>query len=244
VNGLEQQNSTVSIRTTPNLGVRGRLLLAFFGISVFAVLGAALGNYAFHQVGSRLERIDARVPQVVSSMEISRAVDRLIASAPALLGASTSKERDEASKSMRPEVDRLIISLNELARAGTVSDAATTIQTLSGSLRSNLAELGELVDLRIKTRERLAGLLQAVLQVGKDAERLFGPWFDVLELQIRRTLEDTRNGKAESGMLQVQYHGIKQGAGLETWRGMDYQTVLTPDKYKTGTVIYPYEKAK
>ena len=29
-------------------------------------------------------------------------------------------------------------------------------------------------------------------------------------------------------MLQVQYHSIKQGAGLETWRGMDYQTVLTP----------------
>jgi len=53
------------------------------------------------------------------------------------------------------------------------------------------------------------------------------------------------NGEwAESGMLQVQYHGIKQGAGLETWRGMDYQNVLTPDKYKTGTIIYPYEKAK
>ena len=48
----------------------------------------------------------------------------------------------------------------------------------------------------------------------------------------------------KSGMLQVQYHSIKQGAGLETWRGMDYQTVLTPDKYKNGTVIYPYEKAK
>ena len=49
---------------------------------------------------------------------------------------------------------------------------------------------------------------------------------------------------AKSGMMQVQYHSIKQGAGLETWRGMDYQTVLTPDQYKTGTIIYPYEKAK
>jgi branched-chain amino acid transport system substrate-binding protein len=45
-------------------------------------------------------------------------------------------------------------------------------------------------------------------------------------------------------MLQVQYHGIKQGAGLETWRGMDYQTVLTPAELKTGNVIYPFEKAK
>jgi branched-chain amino acid transport system substrate-binding protein len=53
------------------------------------------------------------------------------------------------------------------------------------------------------------------------------------------------NGEWEkSGMLQVQYHGIKQGAGLETWRGMDYQKVLTPANLKTGDVVYPYEKAK
>jgi branched-chain amino acid transport system substrate-binding protein len=54
-----------------------------------------------------------------------------------------------------------------------------------------------------------------------------------------------KNGEwAEGRMLQVQYHGIKQGAGLETWRGMDYQTVLTPPSLKTGNIIYPYEKAK
>ena len=53
------------------------------------------------------------------------------------------------------------------------------------------------------------------------------------------------NGEWEkSKMLQVQYHSIKQGAGLETWRGMDYQTVLTPDDLKTGNLIYPFEKAK
>jgi branched-chain amino acid transport system substrate-binding protein len=46
------------------------------------------------------------------------------------------------------------------------------------------------------------------------------------------------------GMLQVQYHGIKPGAGLDVWRGMSYQNVLTPGEYKTGNVIYPYEKAK
>ena len=53
------------------------------------------------------------------------------------------------------------------------------------------------------------------------------------------------NGEwAKSGMMQVQYHGIKQGAGIETWRGMDYQTVLTPGEFKTGNVVYPFEKAK
>lgn len=49
---------------------------------------------------------------------------------------------------------------------------------------------------------------------------------------------------AEGRMLQVQYHSIKPDANLETWRGMSYQTVLTPAKYKTGNIIYPYEKAR
>jgi signal transduction histidine kinase len=197
VNELEQQSTAVTIQGASNLGVRGRLLLAFFGISAFAVFAAALGIYAFHQVGSRLELIDARVPQVVSSMEISRSVDRLIASAPSLLGASTGKERDEASKVMRPEVDRLIISLNEVARAGTGGEATTKIQTLVGSLRSNLADLEELVGLRIRTKEQLAKLLQATVQAGQEAERLFAPWLDVMELQISRALEEARTRDTE-----------------------------------------------
>lgn len=53
------------------------------------------------------------------------------------------------------------------------------------------------------------------------------------------------NGEWEKGrMLQVQYRGIKQGAGVDVFRGMDYQTVLTPGDLKTGDIIYPYEKAK
>jgi len=49
---------------------------------------------------------------------------------------------------------------------------------------------------------------------------------------------------AKPGMLQVQYHGIKQGDGLDVWRGMSYQTVITPSNQKTGNLVYPYEKAK
>ncbi|HET9246268.1 MAG TPA: hypothetical protein VFO15_10730, partial [Xanthobacteraceae bacterium] len=47
----------------------------------------------------------------------------------------------------------------------------------------------------------------------------------------------------KSGVMQVQYHDITDGANLDTWRGMSYQTVLTPGDQKTGDVIYPYEKA-
>jgi signal transduction histidine kinase len=199
VTALEAKKADDSTLRGWNLGVRARLLLAFFGISGFAVLAAAAGIYAFRQVGDRLELIDARVPQVVSSMEISRAADRLIASAPALLAATTTKEHDEISNRMRPEADRLISGLNDIVRFGTAGEAPITIQLLAASLRSNLAELENLVGLRLKTRERLAGLLQALFQANQETQRLFAPWLQVMEMQINRALDEVRKQSAESG---------------------------------------------
>jgi branched-chain amino acid transport system substrate-binding protein len=65
--------------------------------------------------------------------------------------------------------------------------------------------------------------------------------------EFKTIMADVKFGKdgewTKSGMLQVQYHGITDAADIETWRGMSYQTVLTPAGEKTGSVIYPYEKA-
>jgi branched-chain amino acid transport system substrate-binding protein len=64
---------------------------------------------------------------------------------------------------------------------------------------------------------------------------------------FKTIMGDVKFGKggewAQGRMLQVQYHDIKSG-DLEQFRGMETQTVLTPPQYKTGNVIYPYEKAK
>jgi len=53
-----------------------------------------------------------------------------------------------------------------------------------------------------------------------------------------------KNGEwLKARQLQVQYHGITDAANLDTWRGMSYQTVLTPPDDATGEVIYPFAKA-
>ena len=197
--GFETADSRVAAPKRWKLGVRGRLLLAFVGISAFAVLAAAAGIYAFRQVGDQLELIDTRAPQVVTSMEISRAADRLIASAPALLAATTAKDRDEISNRMRPEVDRLITGLVDIERAGIVGEAAITVQLLVSSLRSNLEELENLVRLRLDTRDRLAGLLQSAFQANQEAQRLFAPWLQIMEMQIRRGLDEVRRNAEPSG---------------------------------------------
>jgi branched-chain amino acid transport system substrate-binding protein len=65
---------------------------------------------------------------------------------------------------------------------------------------------------------------------------------------FKTVMGDIKFGKdgewANARWMQVQYHDIKQGAGLDVWRGMSYQTILTPPELATGKVIYPYEKAQ
>src|SRR5215468_6313993 len=48
---------------------------------------------------------------------------------------------------------------------------------------------------------------------------------------------------AEGRILQIQFHDVK-GNDLEQFRTMNTQTVVTPAEYKSGNMIYPYEKAK
>jgi branched-chain amino acid transport system substrate-binding protein len=48
---------------------------------------------------------------------------------------------------------------------------------------------------------------------------------------------------AESRFIAVQYHGIK-GNDIEQFKGMNVQTILSPDRFATGKMIYPYDKAK
>src|SRR5262245_8163085 len=100
---------------------------------------------------------------------------------------------------MRPELDRLVMGLNHVGRGGTAGPAIVAIQELVTSFRSNLTELENLVGLRLKTRERLAMLLQAVFQANQETQRLFAPWFQVMEMQINRSLEEARKQSAEPG---------------------------------------------
>jgi branched-chain amino acid transport system substrate-binding protein len=100
----------------------------------------------------------------------------------------------------------------------------------------------------------LGGWGYAYIQLLGDAVRATNSLSDeVLAAYVHKTTFKTIYGDVAFGpggewakgrMLQVQYHDIASGAGLELFRGMAYQTVLTPDELKTGEVIYPYERAK
>ena len=98
------------------IGVRGRLLLAFLGISAFAVIAAAAGLYSFAEVGRVLGRItEERVPSALASLELSRQAERIVAAAPALLAVRSSDRHEEVSAEITAEVDELERLLEALA---------------------------------------------------------------------------------------------------------------------------------
>ena len=47
----------------------------------------------------------------------------------------------------------------------------------------------------------------------------------------------------EARVMQVQFHDVK-GSDLEQWKTDEKQTIVWPDKYATGKVVYPYGDAK
>jgi branched-chain amino acid transport system substrate-binding protein len=45
-------------------------------------------------------------------------------------------------------------------------------------------------------------------------------------------------------MLFTQFQGVVANGGVDQWADNEKDPVLWPEKYKTGKIIYPYEKAK
>src|SRR5437870_11663082 len=104
------------------LGVRGRLLLAFFGISAFAVLGAEVALYSFRQIGDAFATVtQRRVPVALMAQELSRHAERIVAAAPALLTVATRDEKTERSAAISAEVNVLYSLLSNLRYAGVES---------------------------------------------------------------------------------------------------------------------------
>ena len=109
--------------------MRVRLLLAFFGISAFAVIAAAAAMYSFAEVGKVLERItQERVPPALASLELSRQAERIVTAAPAFLAATSSERHQQVSQSIATEVERLRQLLDDLKGSAIAPGALAAVE--------------------------------------------------------------------------------------------------------------------
>jgi adenylate cyclase len=177
------------------LGVRGRLLLAFFGISAFAVLGAGAALYSFGEIDQSLGLItQRRIPVVVQSQELSRHAERITAAAPALLTVTSQTEKDQWARGISIEVNTLNELLAQLRKSGVESTGLHSLESGVEKLSSNLQALDRLVDQRLALGEQKKELVGTALQITAELQNLLAPWVSVMDERIaqwRRSAQDT-----------------------------------------------------
>lgn len=169
------------------LGIRGRLLLAFFGISAFAVLATAAALFAFLEVGEVVDRITRdRVPSALASLQLSRQAERVAASAPAVLTSTSRAQHNEVSTAIAVEMTRLEELLAAFKGARPSTAVVAEIEAAVLGLRRNLNALDDLVAARLTVVARKEELLRRLSATTSASQRLVAPGILVMNSKLQQ----------------------------------------------------------
>ena len=169
------------------MGVRGRLLLAFLGISMFSLVAAASGLYSLSQVGGALNKItEQRVPEALSWLDLSRRVESVVRAAPALLVVNTDSERIEVSNGISSQIAQLepLLQRNKSYKTEEEEEATAQVEKLVADMTQNLANLDELLKKRLSIVAREKKLIRELTRANDIAQRLLSPSERILDSQI------------------------------------------------------------
>lgn len=185
-----------------HLSVRWRLLLAFLGISAFAVLAAATGTYAFRQMTQVIERItEQRVPSALVALDLSRQAERTVAAAPTLLTARSQAQYREISATITAEVERLEDLLAQI-RSEVDPAAVAAMEPAVAGLRRNLTALAGLVAGRLAVASQKDALVQRLSNASVAAQRLIAPALVVLDSKFAALRRMDRGEQTSAGFPQ------------------------------------------
>ena len=126
-----------------NIGVRGRLLLAFLGMSALVVLGALAAFLTFSEVGGVVDRIvSERVPATMAALALSRQAERIALLAPRIVADETMVDQFQTDRIIRTQIgnlDRLLAQVKASQSNGPlieeVENAVTEIRKTLGALQ-------------------------------------------------------------------------------------------------------------
>ena len=169
------------------MGVRGRLLLAFLGISMFSLVAAASGLYSLSQVGGALDKItEQRVPEALSWLKLSRRVETIVRAAPALLAVKIDSARIEVSDEIASQIAQLepFLQRSRSYEIQEEEEAVAEVVRLVAGMTDNLASLDELVKKRLSIVALQKKLIRELAKANSIAKRLLSPGDRILGAQI------------------------------------------------------------
>jgi adenylate cyclase len=191
------------------MGVRGRLLLAFLGISMFSLVAAVSGLYSLSQVGGALDKItEQSVPEALSWLELSRRVESIVRAAPALLVVKSDNARIEVSNEITSQIAQL--ELLQVSRSHKTEDekkAMADVVKFVAAVTENLVSLDELVEKRLSIVELEEKRIRDLSRANSVAQRMLSPGERILGAQmadwnrIQETAEANQLTNAKSDLV-------------------------------------------
>jgi len=170
-----------------SMGVRGRLLLAFLGISMFSLVAATSGLYSLSQVGGALNKITAqRVPEALAWLELSRRVETVVRAAPALLVVKSDNARIEVSNEIKSQIAQLEPFLQRSGSYATEEEKTATADVVKfvADVTENLVNLDELVKKRLSIVALEEKRIRDLSRANSIAQRMLSPGERILGAQM------------------------------------------------------------
>jgi signal transduction histidine kinase len=181
-------------------GLRGRLFLAFAGISSFAILAAVAGLVAFVVARRALDDMTAtRLPETLGAMEMMRHSERLVATGPALLNAANA----DAILAVAATKNAQLLSIRrELAQLKARDDESPMVREIEDAIEGLATNLGE-IETAAMRRDEAASQRNAILRNAFSASQQFAKiWsvrFEDLQKKVVELQRATAARQVDSG---------------------------------------------
>ena len=181
-------------------GLRGRLFLAFAGISSFAVLAAIAGLVTFVAARRPLEEITAtRMPVTLGAMELMRHSERLVATGPALLNAANADEITAVTATEYVQLDSIRRHLVQLKDADPASPRIREIDLTIDNLTGNLADIENAVMRRDQAASYKQAFLHNAFRASQEFAKIWSVRFEQMQKQVIDLQRTTTSRQADPG---------------------------------------------
>ena len=174
-------------------GLRGRLFLAFAGISSFAILAAVAGLVAFVVARRALDDMTAtRFPETLGAMEMMRHSERLVATGPALLNAVN---RAAILAVMATKNTQLLSIREDLAQLKARDDESPMVREIEATIESLATNLDE-IETAVMRRNEAASHRNAILRNAFSASQQFAKIWSVRFEDLQKKVVELQRATA------------------------------------------------
>jgi len=183
-----------------SMGVRGRLLLAFLGISMFSLVAAVSGLYSLSQIGGALKKItEQRVPGALSWLELSRRVESVVRAAPALLVVKTFTTRLVVWNGIASQIAQVepFLQRSRSYETEDEKEAKAEVVNFFADMTKNLVSLDELVQKRLSIAELKEKRIRDLSRANSVAQRMLSPAERILGAQMADWTRNQERAKAK-----------------------------------------------